>query len=149
MFHASFSWSGPRLPKGTVKNTVKQWYVCLWLGQSHFHFHFGVWKLGGSQRWIECVGDIRGLPLITYAPRGRGGFKSPIHFHIISLKPYWKRPWFAFIPCRPVKSKGQGPQEYCEAVVCMPLIRAEPLSLSLWCLEAWRVTAMNRMRWRY
>ena len=26
---------------------------------------------------------IRGLPLITYAPRERGGVKSPIHFHCV------------------------------------------------------------------
>ena len=24
-----------------------------------------------------------GLPLITYAPRGRGGVKAPIHFHCV------------------------------------------------------------------
>ena len=28
----------------------------------------------------QGVGD---LPLITYAPRGRGGVKSPIHFHCV------------------------------------------------------------------
>ena len=27
--------------------------------------------------------EPRGLPLITYAPRGRGGVKSPIHFHCV------------------------------------------------------------------
>ena len=25
----------------------------------------------------------RGLPLITYAPRGRGGVKPPIHFYCV------------------------------------------------------------------
>ena len=26
---------------------------------------------------------LRGLPLITYAPRGRGGVKPPIHFYCV------------------------------------------------------------------
>ena len=38
------------------------------------------------RNWIpyHCnILDIRGLPLITYAPRGRGGVKSRIHFHCV------------------------------------------------------------------
>ena len=33
---------------------------------------------------IYCkVKGIRGLPLITYAPRGGGGVKSPIYFYCV------------------------------------------------------------------
>ena len=29
---------------------------------------------------VDC---LRGLPFSTYAPRGGGGFNSPIHFHCV------------------------------------------------------------------
>ena len=33
-----------------------------------------------EQKWTHLI-HIKGLPFSTFAPRGGGGFKSPIHFH--------------------------------------------------------------------